>query len=295
MTRAKVSLSLLLALALLLPFAQAPATTRAVSPPPAPAVVAEGVAILDDDGNLVHGKNAHKRYAMASLTKTMTAVIALERADLRRKVLVDVSWDEIPDSSVMGLGLMEELTIEDLLYGLMLPSGNDAARAIARAISGDEYRFAKLMNAKAKELGMINTQFKNPHGMDEDGHYSSAYDLALLGRYAMQNPAFAKIVATKSITIRGLGIYPLRNINRLIFSYPGADGIKTGFTDNARAGVVASAIRDGKRAYVTVMRTWDYAAEAAKMLDYYFLNAAELVPLPGPVVDTTPVPGQPSH
>ncbi|MHB1004148.1 MAG: D-alanyl-D-alanine carboxypeptidase family protein [Chloroflexota bacterium] len=286
-------LLVLIACVAVAPMLMAPPRALAVGPA-APEVVAQGVAILDEAGNLVYGKNPHKRYAMASLTKTMTAVVALENSDIKKRVLVDVSWDEIPDSSIMGLSLMEEVTIEEMLYGLMLPSGNDAARAIARAISGDEYRFAELMNAKAKELGMLNTQYKNPHGMDEDGHYTSAYDLAVLGRYAMRNPTFRQIVATKNITVHGKGIYPLRNINHVLYNYEGADGIKTGFTDNARAGVLASAVRAGKRVYVSLLRTWNYATEAAQMMDYYFGNVDSLSPIPGgPTLDTLPIPKAP--
>ncbi|MHB9093021.1 MAG: D-alanyl-D-alanine carboxypeptidase family protein, partial [Chloroflexota bacterium] len=136
-------LLVLIACVAVAPMLMAPPRALAVGPA-APEVVAQGVAILDEAGNLVYGKNPHKRYAMASLTKTMTAVVALENSDIKKRVLVDVSWDEIPDSSIMGLSLMEEVTIEEMLYGLMLPSGNDAARAIARAISGDEYHFAEL-------------------------------------------------------------------------------------------------------------------------------------------------------
>ncbi len=266
---------------LVLPLLLAPGGAAAANQPTAPEVVAEGVAILDANGTMVFGKNPHKRFAMASLTKTMTAVVALERADINRRVVIDVTWDEIPDSSIMGLALMDELTIEDLLYGMMLPSGNDAARAIARAIAGDEYRFAKLMNQKARELGMFDTHYKNPHGMDEEGHYSSAYDQAKLGLYAMQNPIFRQIVATRSKEVRGRGVYPLRNINRVL-NYPGADGIKTGFTDNARAAVIASAERNGRRVYVAVLRTWDYATEAMKLMDYYFAIADTEGPLPTP-------------
>ncbi len=285
----RAALTLAAIVLLMLPLLGAAGGVAAANQPAAPEVVAEGVAILDANGTMVYGKNPHKRFAMASLTKTMTAVVALERADISRRVVIDVTWDEIPDSSIMGLALMDELTIEDLLYGMMLPSGNDAARAIARAISGDEHRFAKLMNQKAREIGMFDTQYRNPHGMDEEGHYSTAYDQAKLGLYAMRNPVFRQIVATRNREVRGRGVYPLRNINRVL-SYPGADGIKTGFTDNARAAVIASAERNGRRVYVAVLRTWDYATEAMRLMDYYYANADQLVPLPA-LSPTTRPPG----
>lgn len=279
----------ILAIALLV--ALLPALPAGAQPAP-PEVGADGVAILNEAGEMVYGKNPHERFAMASLTKTMTALVALDHLDINQKVVVDVSWDEIPDSSIMGLGLMEELTIKDLLYGLMLPSGNDAARALARAVAGDEYRFAKLMNEKARELGLMNTQFKNPHGMDEEGHYSTAYDQARLGLYAMHHPVLAEVVGTRNITVRGRGVYPLRNINQVMNTFPGCDGVKTGFTDNARAAVVATAERDGRRAYVGVLHTWDYASDATAMLQYYFDNADSLKPItvPGPTIAPTATP-----
>jgi D-alanyl-D-alanine carboxypeptidase (penicillin-binding protein 5/6) len=183
---------------------------------------------------------------------------------------------------------MEELTIEDLLFGLMLPSGNDAARAIARSIAGDDYRFAQLMNNKALELGLVNTHYVNPHGRNQEGHYTSACDLARLGRYAMQNPSFRQIVGTKRVSIQGrFGGYPMQNINRFLLDYRGANGIKTGYDDeripttgqSAGSAVIASAERDGRTGYVAVLHTWaNYATEAANLMDYFFNNYAALVP-----------------
>jgi len=264
---------------LFLPLFVAP-SVRAAEPPPAPDVVADGVAILDENGNMVYGKNPHKHLRPASMTKTMTALVVLDHLDIHQKTVIDVSWDEVPDSSIMGLAPMDEMTIEDLLYGLMLPSGNDAARALARAVSGDEYRFVKLMNQKAQQLGLVDTHFMNPHGRDQDGHYTSAYDLARLGYFVMHNPILAKIVNTRQKTVYAKGIYPMRNINRVLTTYEGADGVKTGYDDLALAGVIATAVRDGRRVYVTLMHTGDYATEAGEMMDYYFANYSTLVPLP---------------
>ncbi|MDA8216571.1 MAG: D-alanyl-D-alanine carboxypeptidase, partial [Dehalococcoidales bacterium] len=294
MTRLHKSLiSLLFAAFLALPLLLGFPARGSAGPAAAPEVSAQGIALLDGaTGQMVYGKNPHERFAMASLTKTMTAVVALEHGDIDRKVVVDVTWDEIPDSSIMGLSLMEELTIRDLLYGMMLPSGNDAARAIARAIAGDEYRFAQLMNEKARELGMTDTHYVNPHGMDAEEHYSSAYDQAKLGMYAMQNPLFRKIVSTTSITVRGIGVYPLRNINRVLLNYDGCDGIKTGYTDNARSAVIATAERDGRRVYVGVLRSWDYTSDAIAMMDYYFQNGLgefpESASTPAPTAAASP-------
>ncbi|MHB1132884.1 MAG: D-alanyl-D-alanine carboxypeptidase family protein [Chloroflexota bacterium] len=269
--------------ALLLLLACAPLYYPAAGAAAAPSGIllnAEGACIVDADGAIVYESGGDKRLPMASTTKTMTAVVALEQTDINRRVLVDVAWDEIPDSSIMGLDLMEELTIEELLYGLMLPSGNDAARAIARSIAGDDYRFAKLMTAKARELGLTNTQFKNPHGRDTPGHYTSACDLAQLGRYAMTFPEIRRIVATTRYTVEGRnGVYPMRNVNRFLTTYDGATGIKTGFDDLALNAIVASAERDGRTAYVALLRTYgDYATEAAGLMNYYFNDFPSLLP-----------------
>lgn len=287
MTNLLLAIRALLLALLCFPLLGFPAVARAQ--PAAPQVMADGVCIIDGaSGAIVYSKNPDKRYPMASTTKTMTAVLALEMTDIKRRVVVDVSWDEIPDSSIMGLDLMEEVTIEDLLYGLMLPSGNDAARAIARSIAGDDYRFAQLMNSKAQELGLVNTHYVNPHGRNQEDHYTSACDLAKLGQYAMQNPVFRQIVGTKQATVLGrYGTYPLRNVNRFLLDYPGADGVKTGFDDEripttglaAGSAVVASAVRDGHRGYVAVLHTWaNYATEAAELMDYFFNNHAALAP-----------------
>ncbi|MCL5110055.1 MAG: serine hydrolase [Chloroflexi bacterium] len=272
--------SLFAAPALILILVLAPLALAA--PAAAPSINADGVCVIDGaSGAVVYSENPHKRFPMASVTKVMTAVLAIEKSDIKQKVVVDVSWDEIPDSSIMGLDLMEELTIEQLLYGLMLPSGNDAARAIARSIAGDDYRFAEMMNQKAQELGLVDTHYKNPHGRDEDGHYTSACDLATLGRYAMRYPEFRQIVATKRISFDGrFGAYNLRNINRFLLNYPGADGIKTGYDDlpnsdgvAALSSVIATAERDGRRGYVAILHSYgDYAAQAATMMDFFFNN-----------------------
>ncbi len=277
---------------LLLPFLVTPPSAGALAPSAAPEVQASGVAVLDENGNLVYGENPHGRYPMASTTKMTTALVAMDQIDIHRKVVIDVSWDEIPDSSVMGLSLMEEMTIEDLLYGLMLPSGNDAAMAIARAVSGDAYRFVELMNAKAKELGLVDTHYMNPHGRDEEGHYSSAYDLARVGYFLMQNPTLARVVGTKYKTVNARGVYTLRNLVPVLYNYPGADGIKTGYDDKALHSIVATAVRDGKRVYVALIHDpGDFGAEAEQLMDYYFANADALPPLPtAEAVQPTPTP-----
>lgn len=240
-----------------------------------PWVSAEGAVLMDvATGRLLYARNPHERYAPASLTKIVTALVAMDHAKLTDKVKVELSWTDLPpDSSVMGLSSGEEFTIEGLLYGLMLVSGNDAAVVIAKKIGGSEAHFVEMMNEKVRDIGLRDTHFDNPHGLDSATHFSSAYDMAVLGRTLLGNPDLARIVSTKQervIGTGGIGIYPMRNINRIVQSYPGGDGIKTGYTDLAKQTVVASANTLGSRAIAVVMRSDGYAADAVSLLDYAF-------------------------
>jgi hypothetical protein len=227
------------------------------------------VALDGESGGLLYGKDAHKRLAPASLTKIMTAIVAIERGNPQDKVAIDVDSRTMWESTVMGLTPGESLALETLLYGLMLPSGNDAALAIARHVGGSEARFVDLMNEKVKALGLQDTQFRNPHGLDAEGHYSSAYDMAIMARYAMQSPLFQSLSGAQHWQAEG---YDLWNLNKLLGHYPGADGVKVGFTDNAGRCLVASATRDGHRVFVTVIRSHDPAGDSRALLDYAFQN-----------------------
>ncbi len=237
-----------------------------------PVVSAEGVVIMDvGTGRVLYAKNPHQHVAPASLTKIVTAIVALEKGKIHDKIPITISWEDAgPESSVMGLSIGEELTLEGLLYGLMLVSGNDAAIMIAKHIAGSEAKFVEMMNDKVRELGLRDTHFENPHGLDSDGHFSTPYDMAVLGRYGLSNPDFARIVGAKEERVLGRGTYPMRNINRIVHSYPGGDGIKTGYTDNAKQAVVASAGANGSRAIVVVMRSDGYMADATQLFDYTF-------------------------
>lgn len=175
---------------------------------------------------------------MASTTKIMTALVVLENAKL--DTLVEVSKKAAgTGGSRLGLKTGDKITINDLLYGLMLCSGNDAAVCLAETVAGSIPEFAKLMNAKAKSLNLLNTNFVTPHGLDADEHYTTAYELALLSNYALNNKTFYKIVNTKSITISING-YPksLINTNELLGNLNGVYGIKTGFTNGANRCLV---------------------------------------------------------
>lgn len=234
---------------------------------------AEAAIIVDgESGAVLYAKSGHTRLAQASTTKIMTAIVAIENGRLEDRVTVDVDSAQLyltTESTVMGLMPGQTVTLETLLYGLMLASGNDAAIAISKHVAGSEAKFVEMMNAKAKALGLRDTQFKNPHGLDADGHYSSAYDLAQLARYGMQNQTFHSLSNTRHWNADGFDIW---NLNKLLPVYPGADGVKPGFTDNAGRCLVGSAVKDGRRVIVTVLRSEDTTGDTKALLDYAFDN-----------------------
>ena len=176
------------------------------------------------------------------------------------------------DSTLMGLEPGFDVSVRDLLYGVMLPSGNDAAIAVGRYVAGSDYAFLQLMNQKAAWLGLKNTQFKNPHGLDEVGHYSSPADMMIMARYAMQYPLFREIAAARKWDIQGTNInYTIPNVNPLLTAFPGADGIKTGFTDEAGRCLVGTATSGGHRVYVAFMKSTAGAGpDGAYLLNWAF-------------------------
>ena len=242
-------------------------------PPDFPYVSAHSIAILDADcGALLYGRDEHRQFQPASLTKLMTAAVALDYADLTDMYVSDVDGAAMHDengSTVMGLRPGQELSLEDLLYGLLLPSGNDAALVIARGVAGSDSRFADLMNDKVEALGLEDSHFTNPHGLTEDGLHSSAYDMAVIARYAMQNPEIRKIVSTVYWQPRWDGAM-VWNGNELIGKYDGADGVKIGYTEEAQQTIVASASRDGRRIIASLMRSQDRYSDAERVLDWAF-------------------------
>ena len=182
---------------------------------------------------------------MASTTKIMTATIIIENCNLEETVEVSKKAANTGGSR-LGLKTGDKITIKDLLYGLMLRSGNDAAVALAEVCAGSIVDFSNLMNKKANELGLVNTHFESPHGLDSDGHYTTAYELALLSDYALKNKTFIQIVGTSNFTISING-YPksLTNTNELLGNLNGVYGIKTGFTTQAKNCLIAGAKKDG--------------------------------------------------
>lgn len=213
-------------------------------------VSARSAAVIEvQTGTVLFEKNADERMGMASTTKIMTAICAIEKGDPNDVVEITEEMTNIEGSSLY-LKAGEKLTLEELLYGLMLHSGNDAAVAIAIHIAGDVPSFVNLMNDMAKKIGLLDTSFQNPNGLYEDTHYTTAKDLARLAAYACKNDFFSQIVATKTKTIghlEGTQVRYLTNHNRMLRSYEGADGVKTGFTKQAGRCLVTSATRDNMR------------------------------------------------
>jgi D-alanyl-D-alanine carboxypeptidase len=247
-----------------------------VSDAPPPPVTAQYVAILDEaSGELLHGQGERTRVAPASVTKIATTLVALERApslDLRIPVTISGSAMAARNgSSIMGLEPGLEVSLGTLLHGMMLPSGNDAAEQVALALGGSRETYVGWMNQKMAELGLQDTRFANPSGMDAAGHYSSAYDMALLGRVAMRDETFRRLAG--AATYRGDG-YSMANLNRIIGVYPGADGIKIGFTRAAGRTIVASASRNGHRVYVSLMRSQDLPGDSTALFDWVWRTFA---------------------
>ncbi len=209
----------------------------------APSISAESAILIDGDtGAVLYAKDDSKRSLIASTTKIMTALVVLERCDLEETVVIPAEATGIEGSSLY-LKPGEELTVRELLYGMMLHSGNDAAVALAIACCGNVDAFVKHMNDKAQELNLRDTHFANPNGLDSDENYSTAADLAAMTAYAVQNTRFVEIVSTRTICI---GDRSLRNHNRLLWTIEGAIGVKTGYTRAAGRILVSAARRNGR-------------------------------------------------
>jgi D-alanyl-D-alanine carboxypeptidase len=244
---------------------------KAGTPDPDPST--EHVIVVDGtSGATLFQRNAQEPIAPASLTKIMTAILGIEHGKISDRVKVDVNARDFADSTVMGLAPGFDVTLEDILYGLMLPSGNDAATQIAHYVGGTEGAFVGLMNEKASWLGLKATHFVNPHGLDAPDHYSNPYDMVVMARYGMQYPVFQTLAAAKRYDIRESNIsYTITNLNPMLGTYVGADGVKIGYTDNSGRAIVASATRNGHRVYVAFMKaTNGLAPETAALLDWAF-------------------------
>ena len=250
------------------------------------------ILIEADSGTVLYEKNADEQRAMASTTKIMTAILTIEAGDLDREFVAD-SYAIRVEGTSMGLQEGDRVSRRDLLYGILLPSGNDAANAAAVDVGGSIGGFVGMMNAKAEELGLESTHFVTPSGLDADGHYTTARDLAALTAYAMKNDIFRSIVCCSSAEVE-YGNPPymrtLYNSNKMLTRYEGAIGVKTGFTDNARRCLVSAAERDGVTLIAVTLNAGDDWNDHTKMLDHGFarvfsypleLNCSERVAVAG--------------
>ncbi len=231
------------------------------------------ILIERESGRVLYEKNADERYAMASTTKIMTALIAAEHCSMDEIVTAGPNASGVTGTSIY-LSEGEQLTMHQMLQGLMLRSGNDAAVAIAEHIAGNVEQFADLMNARARQLG-ADACFVTPNGLDEGGHSASARAMALIAQAAMGNEVFRELVATQEAIIPWVDneySRVLRNKNRLLTDYEGATGIKTGFTKKAGRCLVFSAERDGMELIGVVLNCAGWFDEAEKLLDWGFAN-----------------------
>ncbi len=218
--------------------------------------------------------NSRKKSPMASTTKILTAITVIENADLNDVVVIDERMTNIEGSSVY-LKCGEKYTVLDLLYGLMLRSGNDCAVALALYVGKSLDGFCELMNCLANKIGAKDSHFTNPHGLPDDNHYTTAYDLALISAYAMENEIFSKIVASRSYKITEQTSKTEKNIvnkNKMLYLYDGANGIKTGFTKKAGRCLVSSARRNGMELICVVLNCGDMWERSEELLNYGYDN-----------------------
>lgn len=239
----------------------------------APEISAECAYVCElESGIMLYGKNENMQHAMASTTKIMTAIIALEKCSPNEAVEVSINAANTEGSSIY-IEAGEQIKMKDLVYGLMLNSGNDAAVAIAEHISGDTQAFCIEMNNKAKEIGAFNTNFKNPNGLFDDEHYTTASDLAIITRYAMKNEIFRQIVSTKNYSATLLNnnrILYFKNHNKLLWNFEGAIGVKTGYTKDTGRCLVSSAEKDGCTLIAVTLDAPNDWNDHQKLLDFGF-------------------------
>jgi D-alanyl-D-alanine carboxypeptidase (penicillin-binding protein 5/6) len=240
--------------------------------PPVSACAA--VLIEVKSGAVLYAKNAEIRRAPASTTKIMSAIVALEKGDLAKVVKVS-RRAALTGGSTLRLRPGDRILLGELLEGMMLRSGNDGSIAVAEGVAGNVPNFVHWMNMKAKEIGALQTNFRNPHGLRAPSHYTTALDLALIARYGLANPRFARLVKTRTAVLEWVEKakrVEIRNTNRLLWYVEGADGVKTGTTGEAGHCLVASATRDGKKFIAVVLHSHNRWADSARLLEYGFTD-----------------------
>lgn len=243
-------------------------------PLPVPAISAKTAVVIDaGSGRVLYEKNKDEKAYPASITKIMTALLAIEQGDLNRQVKVSPKAVGVEGSSIY-LAQGEELPLRDLVYGLMLRSGNDSAVAIACEIGGGVEPFVDMMNRRARELGAKNTNFMNPNGLHDENHYTTAYDIALIARHAMQNPAFREVAGAKSYQAhREEGKFNVfYNKNKTVYQYEGGNGIKIGYTKTAGRTLVASSKKGDLELICVVMGAPNWFQDAYALMDYVYSN-----------------------
>ncbi|MBI3974379.1 MAG: hypothetical protein HY332_24120 [Chloroflexi bacterium] len=246
-----------------------------------PTLSGESAIVVDvNSKEVIYAKQPRKRLLVASTTKIMTAIVAVERSAVDKVITVPVEATQV-EPNHMGIRAGEKLSLEELLYGLMLDSGNDAAEAIAYGVGGagpaGRAQFIKWMNDKVVALGLADTRFANPSGFDDPNQYSSAYDLAVIGAYALGKPELRKIFGTKDIVIqpskesgRDHGWFNPGNLNSLLWSYRGAIGIKPGYTEDAGYTLVAAAEREGRTLVAVTLNSRRHFSDCALLFDFGF-------------------------
>lgn len=255
-----------------------------------PSINAESAILIEAESKrILFEHNPYIKLPMASTTKIMTALLALENGNIHDIVEVDRESVGIEGSSIY-LYEGEKVSLEDLIYGLMLRSGNDAAMAIGKHIGGDIDSFISMMNKKAKEIGANNTNFVNPHGLHDDRHYTTAYDLALITSKAMEIEKFKEISGTKSWIANREKNQLFYNKNKTLWEYEGGDGVKTGYTTKAGRCLVTSATREGIQLIAVVLNDYNWFQDCYELMDYGFNNFKSYVILDkGQFIKSVPV------
>ena len=233
---------------------------------------AASILIAADSLDVICGKNINSRLSMASTTKIMTALILAEQENLSKTVKITKEMVMVEGSS-MGLKVGDTVTYLDLIYGMLLASGNDAATATAYALGGGLDEFARMMNDKAKQIGLENTNFVTPSGLDDENHYSTAYDMAVLTAYALKNRVFKEVCSTYTKTLEIGGVkYTYQNHNRLLKERDDVIGVKTGFTKKSGRCLVTAAERDNVTLIAVTLSDGDDWNDHKNLLDYGFEN-----------------------
>ena len=233
-----------------------------------PSLSADALLVYDVDAQrTLYSRDADAALPPASLTKLMTALLAFEEGRFDDEV--EIAAEDLVDGAAMGLAAGDVVSVEELLWGLLVASGNDAAMALARKVGGDVDAFVDRMNSAAEQMGLNETQFANPHGLDADGHMTSARDMLAITLRLLEYPLFREIVGTAETVVAG---YSLVNTNELLTSYPGADGVKTGTTELAGQCLVASISEDDHKLIVVVLGSDDRYADVANLHALYDAN-----------------------